>query len=117
MLLRSKTNTWHELQQFWQLEEFIAIAALDEDVVPLGSMLFNCGFDFLCVVEFPKRTGDVLEIVPHEPYFIIASRFKIAHQQLVLLVAVGAELAHLSYDGHLMVCLHQTEVFKGCLHR
>jgi len=42
------------------LEEFIAVAALDEDVVALRTMLFDCGFDFLCVVEFPEWTRDVL---------------------------------------------------------
>ena len=68
------------LQKLGQLEEFVAVAALDENVIALRTFFLNSSLYLLHIVEFPESTGDIEEIVAYEPHFIIARRFQIVNQ-------------------------------------
>ena len=54
------------------MEEFVAVAALDEDIVALRTVVGNGGLHFLDVVELAEGTRNVAEVIAHEPYLVIA---------------------------------------------
>ena len=54
------------------MEEFIAVAALDEDIVALRAIAGDGSLHFLDIVELAEGTGNVAEVIAHEPYLVIA---------------------------------------------
>jgi hypothetical protein len=98
------------------LEEFVAVTALDEYIIAFRTLVLDGGFDLFYIVEFAEGTVDVLEVVTHEPYFIVMGGFQITDYLPMFLIAFGAKFTHLSQNGHFPVSLNQTEIVEGSLH-
>ena len=99
------------------MEKFIAIAAFDEDIESLRTVVLDGSLHFLHIMELAEGTIYVLEVVTNEPNVVITSRLQTINQHAMFLIAFLAQLAHLSEDGHLLVSLDKTEVVEGSMHR
>ena len=69
-----------DLQKLGQLEELVAVRAFDEDVEALWTVGSDGGFHLFDIVELAEGTGDIAEVVAHEPHVIVAGRFQTIHQ-------------------------------------
>lgn len=106
------------LQQFRQLEELNAVAALDEDIMAFGALALDLRLYGLDIGELSEVTVGLTEFFTDEPYLF---GFHTISLQMVydLLVFLGrgvAELAHITKDKHLVVYLHELEVVQGRFH-
>ena len=83
----------------------------------LGTALGDGGLHLLHVIELAVGAIDVLELTAHEPHLVKRAVGQPLDHAHVLLMAAGAQLAHLAQDGHLGRYLHQAEVVECCCHR
>lgn len=104
------------LEALGELEQAGAVRTLDEDVIALGSLFVDGGFDLLHVVELAVRALNIGKLVAHEPHLVEVALAQHLNDASVLFAAALAQFAHLAQNGHFGTHLHEFEVFECCSH-
>ena len=92
------------------------IAALDEDRVAAQRVLLQFGYHLVDAVKGGEGRMQLLEAFAYEPDLVETGAGKEIAEFEVLVMALGAEFAHLAEDNHLVGGVELAEVFERRMH-